>query len=321
MILKKLIVKLRAYYYYKFVHKLSPVFSCADTSNDYDLILEGGLGDIIIGTQFVNKIKENNPNCYLRVYFRDDDVQGNPDAFSWGTTRKYKNANGENSNPIREWIQAFYDVDEFIGCDINKIEGADKFYPPQIGSMEGYSSPQYFNKKYLSPFFNKLELSESASCILSEINELKNDGKKIIAIHLRRNSDTVIEFAKYINNLDDRLHFIVLGSSEHQSIPDISSMLNKTVLIDSYSKGINTLELLRITRESDLFIGGRGGFELFHWLSEIPSINFFDPHGLIEVASYIWPQSLWKDNIINELFTRETSFLYIKENHITKLGW
>lgn len=312
---------MKCFYKYNVNYKSLPVFDDIGSSNIYELILEGGLGDIILGTQFINRIKEVNPNCYLKVYFRDDDANANPGGFSWGSTRKYTSSEGLKSNPIKEWIEKFYIVDEAVGCNIDQLVGVTRFYPPQLGAVKGYCCPEEYNRKYLVEIFSKLDVSSGAAINYDEISNLKKSGVRIISLHLRRNADLVLAFAVFLQKCGVDCHFILLGSSEHQAIPSFNELISKTILIDSYSKNIDTIQLLNITRLSDLFIGGRGGFELFHWLSEVPSVNFFDKHGFIEVASYLWPKKLWESNLIDELFSEEAKFESIKKKHLLKLGW
>jgi len=318
---KNIYTKVKCYYGYKFRSIAYYAFSEVGSTASFEIVLVGGLGDIILGTQFINEIKRNNPNCHLKLYYRDDDSLANPVNFSWGSTRKYASLSGEMNNPIREWVNCFYVFDEAIGCDIDKIENVTRFYPPQLGVKQGYSLPNEYNEKYLESFFQNFSLRNKAFDIYSELSDIRDRGSKIICLHLRRNANKVLDFANHLQHSGIKCHFILLGSSEHQSIPDISGLINTTNLIDSYSKGLNTIELLKITRQSDLFIGGRGGFELFHWLSEVPSINFFDPHGMIEVSSYLWPESLWKENIINKLFNEKSENNKIEAKYLSKIGW
>ena len=54
----------------------------------------------------------------------------------------------------------------------------------------------------------------------------------------------VVVDVKAIKKLKCKTHFVFLGSSEHQVMPDLSGLSSYTSLIDSYKKGINTVCLL-----------------------------------------------------------------------------
>lgn len=306
----RLTLYIRYLYQYFFYMKLETLIS----KGDVDICLEGGLGDIIMSTQFINNLKAKYPLSKIRVYYRDDDKTASPDAFSWGITRKYATSTGNMANPIREWIDLFYDVDDAYGCELGLVEANYSLYPPKIGAIKGFMNPREFNRNYLLKKLPVLEISNDAERVKRHLDELKDRGKKIVTLHLRRNSDRVLQLATMLQSKSNDYHFIILGSSEHQLIPDCSILKNKTSLVDSYSLGINTLELFRITSESDLFIGGRGGFELFHWLAEVPSINFFDNDGYLEVDSFLWPKSLWETNKINKLYASSSNLNNIIHN-------
>ena len=86
------------------------------------LTLNGGLGDVVLDTQFFYKIKQKYPNKRLIVYFRDNIDEPNKENFSWGKTRHYQDVNGALINPIVEWLEQVKSVgfiDDYIGTNID----------------------------------------------------------------------------------------------------------------------------------------------------------------------------------------------------------
>ena len=283
--------------------------------------VEGGLGDLMTATQFVNHFKEKWPDCYVVVYCKDDNVKASPDDFSWGRTRKYRTSDGGLANPSLEWIKNFDKVDEIIGleqeifgCDFDDVD-VISFHPTYVGAYRGFMPVAKFKTQYLDHKLLSLQLSPTAADVLQSILIHKESfGKKIVTLHLRRNAEHIIEFAAFLQTHFSNLFFIFLGSTEHQNIPSIPSNLNGISLIDSYeTQGINTVEVLRISSECDLFIGGRGGFEIFHYLNKKPSINFFDEHGEVEICALIFPPSFFKENPFGRPYDDKEPFSKILE--------
>lgn len=55
------------------------------------------------------------------------------------------------------------------------------------------------------------------------------------------------------------------------------------------------MPLLQVVRGADLFVGGRGGFELFALVSGTPALTVFDDDGWWEQRR-LWPRRLWNEN-------------------------
>ena len=221
--------------------------------------------------------------------------------------RKYTSSDGTKFDPTKEWYQSIYDIDEVVSLNKEEYNKKLSFYPHAVGAFLRYRKPEYVKSVYFEKKFKKFKLNIEASKVNAKIIDLKKNGYKIISIHLRRNIKNIINFAEKINDQEEKIHFIILGSSEHDPLPELPKFKSFTSLIDSYKQNINTIELLSIARKSDLIIGGRGGFEMFFWWSEIPSINIFDEHGFFEKDCFMWPRILWKHNEIKGPFSLLTS--------------
>ena len=128
-------------------------------------------------------------------------------------------------------------------------------------------------------------------------NELNN--KFTISIHFRRNAEKLNELYKLIIEnrfMENYVKVIAMGSTEHQMISILNK--NKTIsVIDSYKKGIYLRSLLCIGLKTNLFLGGRGGFETFFKYAGIPSINLFDQIGFEEIECGLFGDKLlWQDD-------------------------
>ena len=234
------------------------------------------------------------------VYFRDDDTLSNSSEFSFGKTRKYSTLDDKKINPIKEWLYYLKKlalIDEYIGINIDQINHGIRIYPEVINRIMPKYIPIDFKKNIIDRIFK--ECYKPTKKVNEILFELKN--KFVVSLHLRRNAKKIIEIAEKTESKIKNVTFLILGSSEHQHIPNYN-LLKTIELIDSYKKGLALLDVLYISKHSNYFIGGRGGFELFHWLNCNPSINIFDEVGYREIFTGWWSKSLWKKNKINQLF-------------------
>ena len=119
-----------------------------------------------------------------------------------------------------------------------------------------------------------------------------------IAAHLRRSAEHI---AALIDELDRSelgasVVVAVLGSRGHETIPNLTcDRVELLDLTDNYETGISIMPLLHTVRTADLFIGGRGGFELFALVAGVPAITVFDEDGWWE-RRRLWPLRLWSEN-------------------------
>ena len=69
-------------------------------------------------------------------------------------------------------------------------------------------------------------------------------------------------------------------------------------LIESYKHGLDTLDVLDLSMSADLFVGGRGGFEVFHLTNMVTRVIFFD--NMHELATGSFDKRWWAKNQISE---------------------
>ena len=267
------------------------------------LTLNGGLGDVILDSMVLLRLRQKFPNKQISIFYRDDNTDSSLENFSFGKTRKYSSLDGKKINPIEEWLNALKFIgllDTLTGINIDKNSYGMRIYPEVMRKLIPDYEPIDFKKNILDKIF---EQYYTPSVKVKEVETILSNNK-VVSIHLRRNADLILRLA---NKLEKKYlpTFIILGSTEHQKIPkfDFENQIN---LIDSYTKGYNLFDVLYLSSKSDYFIGGRGGFELFHWLIGVKSINFFDQVGFREIETGWWNKNLWESNEIDKLFQTET---------------
>jgi hypothetical protein len=79
------------------------------------------------------------------------------------------------------------------------------------------------------------------------------------------------------------------------------------------------MPLLQSIRMADLFVGGRGGFELFALAAGVPAITVFDEDGWWERLR-LWPERLWDENPLRG-FVRAKEFDAQRELDELVLPW
>jgi hypothetical protein len=281
------------------------------------IILHGGLGDAILLTQFLKSEIEKIKNRKIEVYFRDD-VQiekGKPENYSWGKTRHYTGLGDQLNNPIKEWLDNFSFIKLKFGCDVTLEKG--EYWIPEFVQKKfgGYLIPEEFNNQLIKRYLGKNRVSVEKAKQFIKTNGLEN--KFIVGIHFRRQSEKIYELYQMMLKKYPNIYFIAMGSTEHEIIPELKE---RTIsLIDSYKIGLDVNDVFNIGRHMNLYIGGRGGFELFYWLCEIPSINFFDEIGMLEIERKWWDKNLWEKNKISELFNEFSELDRIDKEYIESL--
>ena len=76
------------------------------------ILLHGGLGDIILLTPFLFKVKSENKNVRLVVRYRDDVSTANKKNFSFDSSRLMTSADGSKINYRREFLENIKIIDK-----------------------------------------------------------------------------------------------------------------------------------------------------------------------------------------------------------------
>jgi len=127
----------------------------------------------------------------------------------------------------------------------------------------------------------------------------EESGRQIrVAVHLRRSSAEIAALVQELDRseLGPRTAVVIMGSRRHEPIPDLNlRRVDVLDLTDNYEKGVSIMPLLQVIRSADLFLGGRGGFEIFALASGVPALTVFDEDGWWEQRR-LWPRRLWSEN-------------------------
>jgi len=272
----------------------------------------GGMGDAIWMAPYLKKLKMKNPQMKLIVYYTDKDEKGNPQGFSAGKSRKFSTADGKKVNAIKEYLETFSFIDELRGTP-NILQGPGELWLSSDVPvfMGGHPTPQEYREAVFDELFSNEDIQRC-----EEFYKKHNLHEKfVVCLHFRRNADKVYTMYKLLNSRCKDVVFILMGSTEHEEIPEIEGD-NVISVLDSYQKGLYLRDIFQIGIHADLYIGGRGGFEIFFWNSGIPCANFFDEDGRKEIIRGAWAKYLWKHNIIPELFNEHSNEEEIFKKHV-----
>ena len=270
--------------------------------------LNGGLGDVFQLIDYLNSLPKDKSSTV--VYYLDKHNNKNPENYSYNLSRSYTSKDGHQINPINEFLSFYVEkkiIDCAIGKDIKKSTYGVRLYCEFIKENN-----QFFESSILKDF-----LLNDSNYLIKSLGI--NSNKINISVHLRRNSDEILEIVYGLNEIfPNKIQFLILGSSEHQIIPEILNDIDAVSLIDSYSKGLSMREVLTLSCNSKFFIGGRGGFEYFHLRTGVPSITIFDQGGFDEIKRGWWNKRLWDINekslLLKKDFKRQEILNYLTDH-------
>ncbi len=227
-----------------------------------------------------------------------------PKKYGWGATRLEKTKNRRRINPIADFLENISFIDEKTGGDPTKAD--DYWFPDKVFRERWgrHLKPSEYNKLLFPEIFCQKDKNQASKFWHSH----KLDNQFVIAFHFRRASDKIAKVYKLIKNYSKqkKIKCICLGSSLNQELPKIN-LKGSINLIDNYSKGVPLRTLYKIIFKCNLFIGGRGSFEHFFWLAQVPSINFIDKYALEkdQNAFGTWIPELWSQNRFKEIIRYE----------------
>jgi len=268
--------------------------------------VHGEFGDAILALPFVYRERLRHPDQRLRVVIKGAGARAaastRDDPFAERGLRQMHDETGSATNFLAQfWLRVPF-VDEVQEGDV--ADPRFHYWQPQpaFGLQLRTVGPSDY-----APFLHRLFSGEDAQRA-EEIWAAAERPLRIVA-HLRRSAD---EIATLLQQLDasalaPSCAVAVLGSRRHERIPDIAlSGVELIDLTDNYEKGIPIMPLLQAIRMADLFVGGRGGFELFALAAGVPAITVFDEEGWWEQRR-LWPERLWDENPLGG-FIRASQF-------------
>lgn len=258
--------------------------------------IHGEFGDALLALPFLHFQRWLHPDERLAVVIRGEAggaaVRTAGDPYSESALRVMSAGDGHHSvNFLREFWQSVPFLDEVSEGDIH--DPSLRYWQPQPAFTFGGKS---VGPSDYAPFLEGL-FSQDDRC-RAEALWARSSRPLRIVLHLRRSAAFIVELAATLDTteLGANAAFAVVGSRKHEQIPDLTCLQAGVLdLTDNYEKGIAVMPLLQVIRTADLFIGGRGGFELFALVAATPAITVFDEDGWWEQRR-LWPQRLWDEN-------------------------
>ncbi len=263
--------------------------------------LEGGIGDLVYNLIILQRLLANEKykKYFFICYYPDGSKEQVLDKnnHSLGSLRLMKDQKNKVINFRKELIDIIIKKNErlaFKGIDLKKING-ESWFPDNFWILN-YPNPNF--SEFNTNFFEKITNNNSTEKINKIIRSENN--QYILTLHLRRSAKNIISLSnlvsKYKNKINKNIKFIILGSNEHDNIPLNKIEFEYISILDSYTKGYNTIDIINVIKSSNFFIGGRGGFELISWYANIPTINFFDNRGFREINNNFFPINIINSN-------------------------
>jgi hypothetical protein len=255
----------------------------------------GGFGDMLMLYPYIKKIKKKH-NKTLVIVLNNKHLNKYSNL-SYSPSRIFK-IDGVKVDFVREFLERNPGID-FINYGDGWGNGYEYAYIPFLREEYG----EQFTKSSFKDDLENLFIHKDFFSV-KEFSYRKKiqDNEKYITFYFKTSEKVLSEvFLKYIS-INKNKKIIILGSPSKKVLDIIK--FNKKRYIDltnSYSSGLDTMALLLFVKKySEIFIGGRGGFEAFFLLVGTPSVNVFDIQGKQEWNDGLWSAELWRDNFIKE---------------------
>ena len=257
--------------------------------------IHGEFGDAVLALPFLHSERRRHPGQRIVVVIKGQ-RSGNAsssarDPFSEAGVRLMTDRRGQPVNFLHEFWSRVPFVDDVREGDVGDVRFRYWQAQPAFGLQGRTAGPC----DYL-PFMDQLFTDEDRRQAESI---WKESGRPIrVAAHLRRSASEIVALVQELDRSElGRLSAVaLLGSRRHESVPDLDTgRISVIDLTDNYEKGVSIMPLLQAIRSADLFLGGRGGFEIFALASGVPALTVFDEDGWWEQRR-LWPQRLWDEN-------------------------
>jgi hypothetical protein len=257
--------------------------------------IHGEFGDAVAQLPLLYREHQEHPEWRVAVVIRGRRSgvtlrsEGNP--FAERGLRVMADGSGRSVNFLSEFWSRVPFVAEVREGDVTDVRF--RYFQPQpaFGLQGRTVGPSDYR-----PFID--QLFTVGDCRRAEEIWEESGRPMRVAVHLRRSA---AEIASLVDELDrsefgPRSAVAVMGSRHHEVIPELSPRRIKLIdLTDNYEKGVPIMPLLQTIRSADLFLGGRGGFEIFALASGVPAVTVFDEDGWWEQRR-LWPRRLWSEN-------------------------
>ena len=265
------------------------------------IAIHGEFGDAVLALPFLYHERRRHPNERLEVVIKGPGshvaARTTDDPFAERGLRNMRDGIGRTVSFLSEfWLRVPF-VDDVREGDVS--DPRLHYWQPQpaFALQRRTVGPSYY-----APFLDELFTREDGR----QAAEIWGRGSRPLRLvaHLRRSSEEIVALIQQIDasQLAAECAVAVLGSRRHEHVPDIApSRVELIDLTDNYEKGTSIMPLLQTIRTADLFIGGRGGFEIFALAAGVPALTVFDEDGWWE-RRRLWPERLWAENPLGAFF-------------------
>jgi hypothetical protein len=259
--------------------------------------VHGEFGDALLALPFLYRERLRRPLLRLGVVIKGASsgaaARSGADPLAEAGLRVMPDTNGRAVNFVAEFWSRVPFLDDVIEGDIG--DASLHYWQPQPAfTLGGLTVGPAEYSPFLDDLF-KLKDRHLAGKAWGATNRPLR-----VAVHLRRSAEQIAELVHELDRADlaRETTVAVLGSRRHEAIPELLCRRIELVdLTDNYEKGLGIMPLLQLIRDADLFIGGRGGFELFALVAGTPALTVFDDDGWWEQRR-LWPQRLWNENLL-----------------------
>jgi hypothetical protein len=257
--------------------------------------VHGEFGDALLALPFLYRERLRDPRSCLGVVIKGEQsgasARSSTDPYAEAALRVMADGHGGAVNFLAEFWSRVPFLDEVVEGDVR--DASLHYWQPQPAfTLAGRSvGPSDY-----APFLDDLFTPEDRRAARDVWQ--RSERPLRVAVHLRRSAEQIASLIDELDRSDlaSRTAVALLGSRRHEEVPKVCCERVEVLdLTDNYEQGIGIMPLLQAIRGADLFIGGRGGFELFALVSGTPALTVFDDDGWWEQRR-LWPRRLWDEN-------------------------
>ena len=264
------------------------------------IALYGGFGDLLMLLPFFKLYAQKHNQFNIILVYNDTRLNKFKETSYWPSLH-FKISSGKEIVPIKDFLSNIPYLKKIIPGDIWD-NGYDCWHAPHIAKrLKG----SFFKPSEYKECFNEIFSNEDISFADFFFREKNLDKFFLITLHFRSSAEKIKQLYSLISQ-DEQMYshsrFLLLGNLEHNVKGDPTHLID---LRNNYEKGINIRQLLAVAKKSNLYLGGRGGFDLFFWLAQVPTLNIFDLQGKGELEK-MWPSFLWEQNYFKELYWQDS---------------
>ena len=231
---------------------------------EHYVALYGGFGDLLMMLPFFRVYADRHRKLRLILVYNDPRYNKFKTTSYWKPLY-FKTTSGQEIVPIKDFLFNLPYLQRIIPGDIWD-NGYDCWFAPHIA------------QRLRGAFFKPSEYRDVMNDIFSEgdisfaerfFEKYKLQDHFVITLHFRTSVEKLRQLYDLIlkdDQMDRHVRFLLLGITQHD--PQKSQNADPRIidLRDNYEKGIHIRQLLATARKSHLYLGGRGGFDLFFWL-------------------------------------------------------